>query len=116
MGPRLEDLFGFVLENHAEMVQVFNRVEASKVDGKWVHTFVVTVSVEFGGKTERFRFEVERIAAGHELREEKKEDTPEYVSFQRSLLSMFHTVNTIERRLLLIKRTKLPGLAIEVQG
>jgi hypothetical protein len=32
MGQRLEDLFGFVLEKRAEKVQVFNKVEASKVD------------------------------------------------------------------------------------
>lgn len=113
---RLEDLFGFIVEKRAEKVQVFNKVETAKVDGKWEHIFVVTVNVEFIGVSERFRFEVEKIAADHELREEKKEDTPEYSNFQRSLLSMFHTVNTIERRLLVIKRTKLPDLAIDVQG
>ena len=116
MGLRLEDLFAFVLEKRAEKVQVFNKVEASKVDGKWEHTFSVTVNVEFVGKTEKFRFEVEKIVADHELREEEKKDTPEYASFQRSLLSMFHTVNTIERRLALIKQTKLPNLVIEVQA
>jgi hypothetical protein len=29
---------------------------------------------------------------------------------------MFHTVNTIERRLALIKQTKLPNLVIEAQA
>ena len=116
MGQRLEDLFGFIIEKRAEKVQVFNKVEASKVDRKWEHTFAVTVNVKFDGETERFRFEVEKIAADHELREEKKEDTPEYASFQQSLLSMFHTVNTIERRLALIKQTRLPNLMIEVQA
>lgn len=116
LGQHLEDLFGFVVKKRAEKVQVFNKVEASNVDGKWEHTFAIAVNVELVGKTEKFRFEVEKIVADHELREEEKEDAPEYASFQRSLLSMFHTVNTIERRLVLIKRTNLPNLVIEVQA
>ena len=80
------------------------------------HTFTVTVDVQLSGTTEKFEFLTGEVIAGHELNERKKEDAPEYENFQRTMVSMFHRVNTIERRLALIKQTKLPNLVIEVQA
>ncbi len=115
MSQSLEDLFKFVTEAHPEKVQVLNSVEAKPTDGKYEHTFIVTVNIESQGKTESFRLEAGKIIADRELREDVKESTPEYDTFQRTLLSMFHKINIIERRLEIIKQTKLPSLKIEVQ-
>jgi hypothetical protein len=116
MAPNLEDLLKTVLERRATRVQVLNKVTALAADGRWKHGFVVTVNVESEGRTEKFEFPLGEVVADHELSEQKREHTPEYESFQRTLTSLFHRVNIIERRLTLIKQTKLPDLAIEVQG
>ncbi len=76
----------------------------------------MTVDVQFDGTTEQFKFLIGEIIADHQFSEQKKEDTPEYESFQRTMVSMFHRIKTIERRLTLIKQTKLPNLVIEVQA
>ncbi len=115
MPQSLEDLFKLVLDQRASKVQVFNKVNTSEAGGKWKHTFTVTVNVQLNGATENFRFQTGEVTADHELIEQKKEETPEYENFQRTMVSMFHRVNTIERRLALIKQTKLPNLVIEVQ-
>ena len=115
LSQSLEDLFKLVLDRHASKVQIFNKVNISKINGKWRHSFTVTVDVQLNGTTENFKFLTGEIIADHELSEQKKEDTPEYENFQRTMVSMFHRVNTIERRLALIKQTKLPNLVIEVQ-
>ncbi len=115
MSQSLEDLFKFVTEAHPEKVQVLNSVEAKPTDGKYEHTFIVTVNIESQGKTESFQLEAGKIVADHELREDVKESTPEYDTFQRTLLSMFHKVNIIDRRLQLIRQTKLPKLRVEIQ-
>lgn len=112
----LEDLFKLVLDQRASKVQVFNNVNISAADGRWKHSFMVTVDVLHDGTTEKFEFLTGEIIADHQLNEQKKEDTPEYENFQRTMVSMFHRVNTIERRLALIKQTKLPNLVIEVQA
>jgi len=112
----LEDLFKLVLDQRASKVQVFNKVNISEADGRWKHSFTVTVDVQLNGSTENFKFLTGEVIADHELNEQKKEDTPEYENFQRTMVSMFHRVNTIERRLALIKQTKLPNLVIEVQA
>jgi len=116
MALSLEDLFKTVLERRATRVQVLNKVTTLAADGTWKHGFVVTVNVESEGKTEKFEFPVGEVVSDHELSEQKKEHTPEYESFQRTLISMFHRVNIIQRRMTLIKQTKLPDLAIQVQG
>jgi hypothetical protein len=116
MSTNLEDLFSIALQNRASRVQVFNRIDASAVNEKWKHVFTVTVNVESEGKTEKFEFPVGEVTADHELSERKKEHSPEYEDFQRTLISMFHRINIIERRFALIKQTKLPNLVIEVQG
>ena len=76
----------------------------------------MTVNVQFDGTTEQFKFLIGEIIADHEFSEQKKEGTPEYENFQRTMVSMFHRIKTIERRLALIKQTKLPNLVIEVQA
>ncbi len=76
----------------------------------------MTVDVQFEGPIEQFKFLIGEVIANHEFSEQKKEDTPEYESFQRTMVSMFHRINTIERRLALTKQTKLPNLVIEVQA
>jgi hypothetical protein len=116
LSQSLEDLFKLVLDQHASKVQVFNKVNISEADGKWKHSFTVTVDVQLNGTIENFKFLTGEVIADHELNEQKKEDTPEYENFQRTMVSMFHRVNTIERRLALIKQTKLPNLVIEVQA
>ena len=116
MAPTLEDLFKFVLENRAEKVQVHNKVQAVGVEGHWEHNFMVTVHVSYGVISRTFTFDSGKVESNHEFREDKVEKTPEYETFQRSLLSMFHLINTIDRRLVLIKRTKLNDLKIEVQA
>ncbi len=115
MSQSLEDLFKFVIEAHPEKVQVLNGVETKPINGKHEHAFIVTVKIESEGKTESFRLESGKVVADHELREDVKESTPEYDAFQRTLLSMFHKVNIIDRRLQLIRQTKLPKLRVEVQ-
>ncbi len=76
----------------------------------------MTVDVQFDGTTEQFKFLTGEMIADHEFSEQKKEDTPEYESFQRTMVSMFHRIKTIERRLALIKGTKLPNLVIDIQA
>ncbi len=115
MSQSLEDLFKFVTEAQPEKVQVLNNVEAKPIDGKYEHAFIVTVKIESQGKTQSFRLEAGKVVADHELREDVKESTPEYETFQRTLLSMFHKINIVERRLEIIRQTKLPSLKIEVQ-
>lgn len=115
MVQTLEDLFKFVLETKPQKVQVFNNVEVALVEAKYEHTFTVTVKAESDGTVAQFRFEVGKVIADHEVREKTKEDTPEYAAFQESLVAMFHRINVIERRLILIKQTKLPQLTVELQ-
>ncbi len=116
LSQSLEDLFKLVLDQHASKIQVFNKINTSEADGKWKHSFTVTVDVHLNDRNEHFRFLTGEVIADHELNEQKKEATPEYENFQRTMISMFHRVNTIERRLALIKQTKLPNLVIEVQA
>jgi len=116
LAPTLEDLFKFILKNRAERVQVLNKVQAASVEGRWEHNFTVTVHVAYGVNSKTFIFDSGKVESNHELREDKTEKSPEYEIFQRSLLSMFHLINTIDRRLALIKQTKLKDLQIEVQA
>jgi hypothetical protein len=116
LSQSLEDLFKLILDQGASKAQVFNKVNVSAANGNWKHSFTVTVDVKFDGTTKQFRFLIGEIIADHEVSEQKKEETPEYESFQRTMVSMFHRFKTIERRLALIKQTKLPNLVIEVQA
>lgn len=115
MSQSLEGLFKLVVDQHASSVQVLNRIDVSKINGTWKHSFIVTVNVNIGGAVQKFTFPIGEIVADHKFDEQKKEATPEYENFQRYMVSMFHRINTIDRRLELIKKTKLPSLIVEVQ-
>ena len=88
LSQSLEDLFKLVLNTNTSKVQS-SIINTSGADGKWKHSFTVTVKVQLNGSTEKFEFLTGEVIADHELNEQKKEDTAEYENFQRTMVSMF---------------------------
>jgi hypothetical protein len=112
----LEEFFTYVQRSRAEVVRVVNKVAVSEKDHVFEHVFEIIAEVISQGQLNEFRFEVGKVLADHEMREDKKESSPEYARFQQALVSMFHRVNTIEGRLKLIKRNMLPDLQVVVEA